>query len=205
MAESEPKPEFPPIHWWHKFVRKPGDLPQYKRPEFYEYYRTKFEIALAAVPQRIAEIGVRWGYSAYSFLLASPKARYVGFDILEGPHGGVKGIDTFDYVREMLARHFPDATVILNHCNTQQLEGLCGSYDFIHIDGDHTEAGCRHDLDLAMAALEPGGTILVDDYEYIAGVTRAADKFCRERSAEIAEKFSRHSLRGELVIRKAAS
>lgn len=206
MTASGPdfKPPFPAIDWWQRIVLKPGDLAQYKRPDFYEYYRTKFEIACECRPRRIAEIGVRWGYSAYSFLSANPSASYTGFDIIAGPHGGAKCCDTFGYVRNLLALHFPDARLDLHHSDTRLLTELPGGpFDFLHIDGDHSEAGCTHDLSLAMDACTPGGTILVDDYNYIAGVTRAADRFCTERCEQIGEKFTRHSLRGELIIRKA--
>jgi len=194
---------FPTFEQWIGIVPKPGDLAHYRRRNFYDYYKIKFEIALGARPSAICEIGVRWGYSAFSFLSAAPAAAYTGFDIVEGTHGGVRGTDTFAYVRDFLEKHFPQARIELRHADTRLLTELpCGPFDFVHVDGDHSEAGCAHDLCLAMDALEPGGTILVDDYHYIAGVQRAADVFCDDRAADIAEKIVRDSLRGELLIVK---
>jgi hypothetical protein len=38
--------------------------------------------------------------------------------------------------------------------------------DLIHIDGDHSIAGCIHDCELALKALSEKGIILVDDVDY---------------------------------------
>ena len=42
------------------------------------YYRLKFAIAKVLQPQTILEIGVRYGYSAITFLEACPTAKYLG-------------------------------------------------------------------------------------------------------------------------------
>jgi predicted O-methyltransferase YrrM len=195
--------KFPIMADWQAAVLKEGDLPQYRRADFYEYYKTKFEICREIRPQRICEIGVRYGYSAFSFLLAAPRASYIGYDIIAGTHGGARGIDTFDYAGYMLGRHFPIAQISLVHADTRLLDKLaCGPFDFIHIDGDHSVEGCRHDLDLALSACRPGGTILVDDYNYIAGVTAAADKFYETNRNYFSSRQSRRSLRGELILMK---
>ena len=188
---------------WQKIVYKAGDDRQYLRRDFYEYYKTKYEIALEVRPEDIAEIGVRWGYSAFSFLSAAPAGRYCGFDILAGTHGGAKGDDTFEYVYKMLGERFPAATINLWHCDTRRISTLGGSYDLIHVDGDHSEAGCRHDLPLALAACRPGGTILVDDYDYIKGVQRACEGFVNENTRQFISIEHRRSLRGELILKKS--
>lgn len=192
---------FPDLHTWRQTVVKPGDLPQYLRQDFYEYYQGKFEIAQASHPASICEIGVRYGYSAHAFLCAAPHASFTGFDILAGTHGGVPE-DTFDYVYPMLKNHFPDAKVTLFHKDTRQLDTLASSFDFIHIDGNHSEMACWHDLLLAERACKKGGTILVDDYNYIAGVRRAADQFWNDKRDRFQSRQIRPSLRGELILVK---
>lgn len=194
--------DFISIDTWQKIVLVEGDSKQFWRQDFYDYYRTKFEIALEKKPKTICEIGVRWGYSAFSFLSAVPTARYTGYDIVAGTHGGAKGIMTFPRVQLLLERWFPEADINLIYADTRVLKGLGGPFDFIHVDGDHSVEGCRHDLELALEACSPGGTILVDDYNYIKGVTEAADDFCRNWQYRIANIQSRHSLRGELIITK---
>lgn len=193
---------FPDIITWQNIVVREDDDRQYKRKDFYDYYKTKYEICLQAKPISIAEIGVRWGYSAYSFLSAVPGAFYCGFDIIAGTHGGAKGVNTFDYVYELLGNNFPNATVILKHCDTRKISRLGGPFDFVHVDGDHGEAGCYHDLELALMACRPGGMILVDDYNYIRGVTAACERFADENAGFFTGVESRHSLRGEFILRK---
>jgi predicted O-methyltransferase YrrM len=193
---------FPDIIEWQNTVMRQGDDEQYKRSDFYEYYKIKYEICKKANPLSICEIGVRWGYSAYSFLSAAPSAFYCGLDIIEGTHGGAKGIDTFEYVYKLLGENFPAAAIVLKHCNSQKITTLGGPWDFIHIDGDHSVEGCRHDLGLAMSSCRAGGTILVDDYNYIKGVTVACDEFAEKNADEFVSIESRHSLRGEMILKK---
>jgi len=193
--------DFPDRDTWASAVVHP-DEPGFAAPKFYDYYRLKYEIAREAAPRSICEIGVRYGYSAWSFLRAAPWASYLGYDLQRGTHGGVKGADTFPRVAALLAREFPLAAVTLRRADTRRLDTLGGPYDFIHVDGDHSEAGCYHDLELAWAACAAGGTILTDDIDYIAGVKRAVERFCRDHGADpIAVSFV-PSLRGECVIVK---
>lgn len=198
---------FPPLEYWQREIVAPGD-DQFKQKRFHDYYRTKYEIACERRPKRICEIGVRYGYSAFAFLCGAPDAQcFIGVDMLGGGHGGVRE-NTFPRVREMLDREFPAVAIYLTHQDTRTLSSLPGSnfpfpptLDFVHVDGDHSEAGCRHDLLLAIAAAARGGTILVDDYTYIAGVTRAVDKFVVECAARIESHYCKKSLRGEYIIK----
>jgi len=196
---AQPFPERP---WWGAHVVDPADDPKFGNPTFYEYYREKYELALAAAPTAIAEIGVRYGYSAWSFLCAAPAASYTGFDRQLGTHGGVKGVDTFAAVAALLARDFPAAAVHLVRADTQTLADSLpgGPFDLIHVDGDHSEPGCTHDLERALAACRSGGSILIDDYDYIAGVRRAVDRFTRDYADRIAGQRYVATLRGDIVL-----
>ena len=196
---TEKNAEFPKMLQWRKMVLHPHDSKQFWSQKFYEYYKTKFKICLQCNPKRICEIGVRWGYSAFSFLWANPAAEYTGLDIIAGTHGGVNNTDTFDYVEQKLKQYFPQAKVRLIHVNTQQLEFIDGPYDFIHIDGDHSIKGAYHDIRLAFSSIEKGGHLLIDDYDYIAGVHNAAERFIHQYDSVIhAQLFD--SLRGDLLI-----
>jgi predicted O-methyltransferase YrrM len=191
---------FPSITIWKNRVVATGDE-KFAEPKFYQYYNVKFQIANFTKPKRIAEIGVRYGYSAYAFLSAVPDASYTGYDLLGGGHGGV-AVDTFGHVRKILGRDFPNAQVALIHADSQKLESLDGCFDFVHVDGNHSAAGCLHDCRLAIEALAPGGYILVDDYVYISGVNDAVHKFIDEQNGSIERSFPYPSLRGEYVIQK---
>lgn len=198
---------FPTLEYWQREIVAPSD-DSFKEKRFYDYYRNKAEISHAAKPKRICEIGVRFGYSAFALLCGAPSAQcFIGVDILPGKYGGLRD-NTFPRVREMLGREFPDVAVWLTHKDTRTECSLPGSnfpfppaLDFVHVDGDHTEAGCRHDLLLAIAATARGGMILVDDYTYVAGVTRAVDKFVVECAARIESHYCKKSLRGEYIIK----
>lgn len=196
--------DFPPLAWWSEHVVHPDDEAKFRTGKFHDYYRAKYAVASLFRPRRIAEIGVRWGYSAWSFLRACPCASYDGYDLQQGTHGGVKGADTFDWFLALVGRDFPAADVAVHRMDTQELDALDGPCELVHVDGDHTESGCRHDLELALAACAPGGVILVDDYDYIAGVRRATDRFCQERASQLAGRIALPTLRGDCLIRKAA-
>jgi hypothetical protein len=59
---------------------------------------------------------------------------------------------------------------------------------FIHIDGDHSPAGLRHDLDLAHAVLESRGVVCVDDMlhpRYPTLVTAVLDYLDRHREMRV--------------------
>lgn len=197
---------FPTLDYWQRKIVAPGD-DQFKQERFYDYYRTKYEIAREIEPKRICEIGVRFGYSAFALLAGAPGAEsFIGIDMIGGGHGGVRE-NTFPRVREMLGREFPNVALWLTHKDTRTIAELPGSacpctFDLVHVDGDHSEAGCLHDLMLAILAVSPGGTILVDDYTYIAGVTRAVDKFVVDCAAHIELHYCKKSLRGEYIIKK---
>lgn len=191
---------FPTIENWKAQVIAPGDN-QFTANRFYDYYRGKYEICKTVAPARIAEIGVRYGYSAFAFLAACPQAQYTGYDIEAGCYGGVKA-NTFVYVADLLRHHYPDAQIELIYQDSRGINSIGGPYDFIHVDANHREQACRHDMDLAMAACLPGGVILIDDYTYIAGVARAVDKFVVDKGPAIERHYSRPSLRGEYIIEK---
>lgn len=192
--------DFPDYQWWRRNVVLEGDKRFFKK-HYYDYYFEKYLIANAFCPMAIAEIGVRWGYSAYSFLRAAPRADYTGFDIINGGHGGAKQ-DTFARVHLMLSQHFPCAGITLKHADTQKLNSLGDTYDFVHVDGDHTEAGCLHDIKLAFEACVGGGVVLVDDYTNIDGVKRAADKFVKDNDNNIKQCHLIPSVTGEFLIIK---
>lgn len=48
-----------------------------------------------------------------------------------------------------------------------------GFFDMIHVDGEHSDGAVYHDMYLAMMALHPKGTIVVDDFRLVGhGITK---------------------------------
>lgn len=164
-------------------------------PEYKKYYLVKYQIAKDLNPSKILEIGVRAGYSAISFLSACPDAEYVGLDAENGMHGGAGGPWMW-WAEELLSPY--KATFI--QCDTQTMEEVDGTFDLVHIDGDHSVQGALHDMELCWPIVNPGGVMLVDDYDYIADVKKAIELY-KQRHPEIRWEYKK-SLRGEVLFSK---
>ena len=46
-------------------------------------------------------------------------------------------------------------------------------FDLVYVDGDHRRAGAYRDCVLAWPLLQPGGLVLIDDYDFMLGPTEA--------------------------------
>jgi hypothetical protein len=70
---------------------------------------------------------------------------------------------------------------------------------FIYIDGCHEEGDVRNDLEMYWAILEPGGVMLVDDYnegvEMFVGLVRDVDRFVAERGLQMERRNDKIVLR----------
>jgi len=120
------------------------------------YYRLKWAVARVLQPQRILEIGVRFGYSAATFLNACPNATYLGIDNDSDTFGGHKG--AIQWARH-ITQEFNAEYLI---ADSQDLTNFpAGPYDLIHLDGQQDGAGFLQDL---RKSLKQGKHILVDGY-----------------------------------------
>jgi hypothetical protein len=202
--------KFPDMETWGHAVIIEGEQKKYMSPSFYNYYKEKFDFCTdAKLPDapNIVEIGVRYGYSAFSFLSAYPDANYLGIDMINGGHGGIREKDTFPRVREVLKKNFPDANITLTHKNTFELDEIDGEFDFCHVDGNHRRANCFHDLEICFAACKSGGTILIDDYSYIEGVKLGVHDFIDEVALSEDKEFGKitiipEGIRGNVIFVK---
>lgn len=172
-----------------------------KRIEQYKkYYKVKYDICKKQKPKRIAEIGVRAGYSAWAFLQACPMAEYIGIDADNGTHGGQGGES--GVFSEWAAYILKDYNFEQIRLDTQTVSNLnIFNIDLFHVDGDHTAAGVQHDLDLAFMSINVNGLILVDDITYIDSVRIGVSKWIKRMENKISLEFI-SSLRGEMLIRK---
>jgi hypothetical protein len=157
-------------------------------------YKAKHHVAGYLSPKTIVEVGVRAGYSAAAFLAACPTARYYGIDADVPAHGGIPGFTA--WAQRTLPERFPEAAIQIQIKNSlSESWALPFKPDFIHIDGDHTEAGCYQDL-MTAYSYSPDW-ILVDDYTFLADVRRGVDRF-------LAEVSPRHiilpTIRGDVII-----
>ena len=112
----------------------------------------------------ICEIGFAWGFSALVILAEHPSAKYVGFDI-----GAGYSKDAF----EILNASYPDRfQMIWGDSSTSILEMAGDSSNTIRcdiwiIDGDHSYAGAKKDLDAILDNVpqlsNPNSLVLWDD------------------------------------------
>jgi 2-polyprenyl-3-methyl-5-hydroxy-6-metoxy-1,4-benzoquinol methylase len=134
----------------------PDDPLKHLFSDWVAYYRLKWAIARVLQPQRILEIGVRFGYSAAAFLDACPNATYLGIDVDSEDFGGHKG--AIQWARRVTEGSNAEYLI----ADSQKLDELPGGpYDLIHIDGQQDGAGSIRDL---LKALPKGRHILFDGY-----------------------------------------
>lgn len=179
--------------WWKKLkdLWWEGEGKRQPNESLKRYYDTKYNIAKEISPSVICEIGVRAGYSAFAFLSAAPNAKFLGIDIDNGSHGGVKGI-TKEYAHVVLDGF--DYKLLI--ANSQQMESLPVDADFVHVDGDHTYKGCMHDLEISRDHAE---WILVDDYDFLKKVKMAVGDFLKN-NPDCTGKHIPDGRRGNMLI-----
>jgi len=167
--------------------------------QYDSYYSVKNAICYLCAPKVIVEIGVRAGYSMWSFLQAVPTAVAYGFDIGGEKVGYGDGVSFSNWAKELLKEYdFHYTEVDTQSVDTLALETLA---EFIHIDGDHSAAEVKHDMTLAFKALCVKGYMLLDDYYYVKSVRQGYLEFSEEYGSKC-EAVSFDSFRGELLLRK---
>lgn len=124
--------------------------------------------AQALQPRNYLEIGVRRGRSLAVVAAAAPTCDFFGFDLWMQDYAGMPNPGP-DFVRSELQK--------FNHLG--QLELISGDshetvpdffrrhpgmeFDLITVDGDHSEAGARLDLETVIPHLSIGGVLVMDD------------------------------------------
>ena len=178
---------------------KPKDhLDRKDDTDYIKLYREKYEIIkMANKVESIFEIGVRAGYSSYTFKSAFPEARYVGMDADNCTHGGQGGPWTW-WAKRIMDKYF-DNWQIINE-DTQKLKTIpYGKYDFVHVDGDHTIGGCIHDMDICWPQVADGGRMTIDDYTHLPDVRVAVETWLKNNK----DKYEiLKTIRGDVIIYK---
>lgn len=110
----------------------------------------KLAVSLVIQPRTILEIGVRAGGSAMAFLTGTPFAHYTGLDNREGDTK--HEYDFIGHAEDLFIKNRVKFQLV--DADSQMLSSFHfgQSYDFIHIDGDHTRAGVAHDVAAAIAS-----------------------------------------------------
>lgn len=189
---------FPEYTEWTETVLNPADVYPWNffTKPWHEHYRFKYELVKAFRPKTIFEIGVRFGYSAHAFMLAAPEASYVGIDADREeygarPRGWLQPCTPWAYA--MLVRTTGREPAIMR----TEMDGLPEMYDridFMHVDGDHSYAGCLRDLRYCHRMQ---GVILVDDYRTDEAVRQAVHDFVVETGRSM---FLAHNRSQEVLV-----
>lgn len=170
-----------------------GDELAYLFEEWVPYYRMKHAICKAVNPKSILEIGVRYGYSAITFLNAVPDAHYLGIDNDSDTFGGAK--NAIQWARKITSGY--DADFLMK--DTQNMNQLPEEHwDFVHIDGQQDGDGTFHDLELA---IRKATWILVDGYFWSNENMFASTQFMKKYSQFIEYATIIPGYAGDLLIK----
>lgn len=171
----------------------PDDELSYLFEAWVDYYNLKYALCKVIEPEKILEIGVRYGYSAITFLKARPDAFYLGIDNNSDTFGGTTG--AINWAKKITKNY--NAEFII--ADTQNLTSLPGDfYDLIHIDGQQDGDGTFHDLELA---LEKGKYILLDGYFWSDENMISSTYFLKKYNKFIEFAFIIPGYGGELLIK----
>jgi len=174
-----------------KDYANPHDELFYLFDEWNDKYRMKYAVCKALEPKTILEIGVRYGYSAISFLSAIPDAQYLGIDT--DTFRGSKG-----YIQwaEKITKKY-NATFFI--ANTQEMTVLPGEYyDLIHIDGRQDGDGTFHNLELALPKAK---WILLDGYFWSRENMLSATYFLEKYKQFVEYAIIISSYAGDLLVK----
>ena len=157
------------------------------------YYEWYYAIAKTFAPNKILEIGVRYGYSLGSMLAGSTNSKsVVGYDIDSYVENGL------NIATENIKKHIgTTAKLDLRLEDSQSIKGFKEKFDLAHIDGDHSFEGKIHDLNICAKVSK---VIIVDDFHFLGEVNRACNDWLRVNYDLIEEYFVLDSVRGTLVI-----
>lgn len=143
---------------------------RYPQEIFDNYFAWYYALILKFKPRRMLEIGVRYGYTAiyacHAALRAGCLFDYLGIDDESYPPSPGVTVGSCAWANknfEQLSLQNMARAVRYNSM-TQGLPPNCGTFDVIHIDGNHEEHGVTNDLRLAWPVLNTGGFILLDDW-----------------------------------------
>jgi hypothetical protein len=150
----------------------------------------RYDVAKRVGARGIVEIGVRAGYSAFAMLSARPDARFLGIDARTKDYAYMD----FEGHSRQLLRQFPHVEIM--HKDSRSIRTLPRA-ELIHIDGDHSYAGCMADLKLAVRS--GIGWALVDDTTFIPRVCQAVKRFASDHG--LAVEWFEDGVRGSALLR----
>ncbi|WP_176444942.1 class I SAM-dependent methyltransferase [Paenibacillus herberti] len=138
------------------------------------HVRFGYDLVANTRPPLVVELGTHYGSSFFSFCQAAKDLSLKGtqlhaVDTWEGDaHSGHYDENVFSMVSRV-AERFPHALLNRNTFDDASLQYPDGSIDILHVDGLHTYEAVRHDCEVWMPKLAPGGLLLIHDTEMRIG------------------------------------
>ena len=142
---------------------------------FLQKVNKEFQIKGIVSPQ-IAEIGVFMGGTSMMFLLLVENSHLYAIDDWSGtpydPYPSLKE-GFLDHLAQWIAL---DRITIMDTDSKRLGQWIEPPLDLVYIDGDHSFAWTKSDIDCFVPAVKPGGYILIDDYQPTNEVFVAVDR-----------------------------
>lgn len=89
------------------------------------------------------------------------------------------GVQTGDQVMEMFLKNIEPVKHVINAVKSDSVEAsksyADGSLDFVFIDGDHSYAGCKRDIEAWLPKMKPNSILAGHDYAWSVDIQRAVD------------------------------
>ena len=122
-------------------------------------------------PKHIVEIGTWDGRRAIE-LMAVTDAYYTGFDLFEEANSDTdekelnvkEHCDIVEVGKSIELAGFSKFVLVRGNTNKTLWETKVEPFDFCFIDGGHSVETIQNDYEWASQNIEPGGTIILDDY-----------------------------------------
>ena len=130
-----------------------------------------YDLVATLRPALLVELGVDRGESYFTFCQSADEnrsgTRCVGIDTWRGDqHAGGYDETTFaEVVEHNRANYGSFSTLLRSDFDDALSQFEPGSIDVLHIDGLHTEAAVRHDVDSWLPKLRAGGILLLHDVD----------------------------------------
>jgi len=130
-----------------------------------------YDLVAALRPRLLVELGVDRGESYFAFCQSAQEnktgTRCFGIDTWRGDqHAGDYDETTFAQVSAHNRENYESFSTLLRSSFDEALDFfLSESIDVLHLDGFHTEAAVRHDLEAWLPKIQPSGLLLLHDVD----------------------------------------
>ena len=130
-----------------------------------------YDLVAALRPRLLVELGVDRGESYFAFCQSAQEnktgTRCFGIDTWRGDqHAGDYDETTFAQVSAHNRENYEGFSTLLRSSFDEALDSFeQESIDVFHLDGLHTEAAVRHDLDAWLPKIQPAGLLLLHDVD----------------------------------------